>query len=326
MTAPTHTVTFIANGGTGTMANEVSSVAAPLTANAFSYPGRTFNDWNTAANGSGTSYANHATYPFTSNATLYAQWTLLPTHTVTFNANGGTGAMSPQTDYAATPLAPNAFAKAGNTFSAWNTAANGSGTSYANGATYSFASNVTLFAQWTPLPNHTVTFNANGGTGAMGAEVSNVATPLTANVFTLAGSTFSGWNTAANGSGTGYANGATYSFASNVTLYAQWTALPTHTVTFNANGGTGAMGAQVSNVALPLSTNAFTNAGNTFTGWNTASDGSGTSYANGASYPFTADVTLYAQWSSIPTVTVEFDANGGSRVDGGRVEQHAQRH
>ncbi|MGV1080822.1 MAG: hypothetical protein ACOYD1_13435, partial [Candidatus Nanopelagicales bacterium] len=34
----------------------------------------TFDHWNTAANDSGTSYANRATFPFTSNATLFAQW------------------------------------------------------------------------------------------------------------------------------------------------------------------------------------------------------------------------------------------------------------
>jgi uncharacterized repeat protein (TIGR02543 family) len=46
-----------------------------------------------------------------------------------------------------------------------------------------------------------------------------------------------------------------------------------------------------------LTLNTFTRAGYTFSGWNTAANGSGTAYANGASYPFTADATLYAQWS-----------------------------
>ena len=79
-----------------------------------------------------------------------------------------------------------------------------------------------------PTPtNHTVTFNANGGTGTMSTQTANVPTALTTNTFTRAGYTFSGWNTAADGSGTAYADGATYSFAADITLYAQWTALPT---------------------------------------------------------------------------------------------------
>ena len=125
---------------------------------------------------------------------------------------------------------------AGYTFSGWNTAADGGGTAYANGATYSFAADITLYAQWTALANHTVTFNSNGGTGTMSAQVANVPTALTANTFTRTGYTFSGWNTAADGAGTAYANGATYSFAADITLYAQWTALPNYTLTGGDSG------------------------------------------------------------------------------------------
>jgi hypothetical protein len=72
--AATFTVTFNANGGTGTMANETNSSATALTTNAFTYAAHTFLHWNTAADGSGTSYADEASYPFTANVTLYAQW------------------------------------------------------------------------------------------------------------------------------------------------------------------------------------------------------------------------------------------------------------
>lgn len=72
--------------------------------------------------------------------------------------------------------------------------------------------------------NFTVSFDANGGTGSMNVQSASSATNLTANAYTLSGSTFSGWNTAANGSGTSYADAASYSFAANITLYAQWTA------------------------------------------------------------------------------------------------------
>ena len=131
----------------------------------------------------------------------------------------------------------------------------------------------------------------------MSNQIANVPTALTLNTFTRAGYSFSGWNTAANGTGTAYADGATYSFAADITLYAQWTALPNHTVTFNSNGGTGTMSNQVANVPTALTLNTFTRAGYSFSGWNTAANGSGTAYANGATYSFTADVTLYAQWT-----------------------------
>ena len=68
----------------------------------------------------------------------------------------------------------------------------------------------------------TVTFNSNGGTGTMSSESANTATALTTNTFTKSGYIFAGWNTVANGSGTQYADGASYPFASDATLYAQW--------------------------------------------------------------------------------------------------------
>jgi uncharacterized repeat protein (TIGR02543 family) len=70
------------------------------------------------------------------------------------------------------------------------------------------------------------------------------------------------------------------------------------TVTFNANGGAGSMSPETASSPTALTTNTFTRAGYAFTGWNTAANGSGTAYADGASYPFTASATLYAQWAT----------------------------
>ncbi|MFO7696217.1 MAG: InlB B-repeat-containing protein, partial [Anaerolineae bacterium] len=215
------------------------------------------------------------------------------------NANGGTGTMASQSANVPTPLTLNTFTRAGYTFSGWNTAAAGGGTAYADGATYSFAADLTLYAQWTALPMYTVIFDDNGGTGTMAPQLANVPTALTLNAFTRTGYTFTDWNTAADGSGMAYANGATYSFAADLTLYAQWSALPMYTVTFDANGGTGTMAPQAANVPTTLTLNAFTRAGYTFIDWNTVTDGSGTAYANGATYSFVEDLMLYAQWTPL---------------------------
>lgn len=79
------------------------------------------------------------------------------------------------------------------------------------------------------------------------------------------------------------------------------------TVTFDANGGSGSMASQV----VPYATSTVLNtmsglskAGMTFVGWNTAADGSGTSYANGASVKLTTNTTLYAQWGTTCTITL----------------------
>ena len=57
--------------------------------------------------------------------------------------------MAPETDFAPTPLSANAFSRTGYVFSGWNSAADGSGTAYADGASDPFTANQTLFAQWT---------------------------------------------------------------------------------------------------------------------------------------------------------------------------------
>ena len=67
-------------------------------------------------------------------------------------------------------------------------------------------------------------------------------------------------------------------------------------VTFNANGGTGTMADQTILGTANLTANAFTREGYSFTGWNTAADGTGTSYADKASVTLTESITLYAQW------------------------------
>ena len=74
------------------------------------------------------------------------------------------------------------------------------------------------------VTNSTVTFDANGGSGTVAAQTGSAAAALTTNVFTRDGYTFNGWNTSADGTGTGYADGASYAFSASTTLYAQWNA------------------------------------------------------------------------------------------------------
>lgn len=93
----------------------------------------------------------------------------------------------------------------------------------------------------TPDPNpevkYTITFKANNATAtgstASITAVAGTTVTLTANGFALEGYNFTGWNTAADGSGTGYGNSASLQLTSNLTLYAQWilATVPTYTIT-----------------------------------------------------------------------------------------------
>ena len=87
----------------------------------------------------------------------------------------------------------------------------------------------------------------------------------------------------------------------DVTYTAQYsaTARVFYTITFDANGGEGSMEPQRFEVGVDtaLNTNAFTRTDYKFTGWNTAADGSGATYADeGAILELAGDMTLYAQW------------------------------
>ena len=217
------TVTFDANGGTGSMASQSSAVATRLEPNSFTREDYDFAGWNTRADGTGTAYADGALFPFAADTTLYAQWKALTT--VTFDANGGTGSMAQQKSGVAEALNVNTFTREGYDFTGWNTSADGTGTAYADKATFPFSSNTTLYAQWVLLK--TVTFDANGGTGSMAPQKAGVPKPLDFNTYTREDDVFITWNTKADGTGTTYDNAATYNFAADLTLYAQWTTMPT---------------------------------------------------------------------------------------------------
>lgn len=148
---------------------------------------------------------------------------------------------------------------------------------------------------------HTLSFNGNGqnsGSTASITKVYSTTVSLPANGFQKTGYNFVGWNTNAAGTGTTYQPGASYTITADVTLYAKWSQI-TYTVTYNGNGADGGSTAAQTKVwgtPLPLQANGFTRTNYTFLYWNTAADGSGTTYNAGASYTGNASLTLYAIW------------------------------
>lgn len=149
-----------------------------------------------------------------------------------------------------------------------------------------------------PLPSYTVSYNANGGSGAPGNQ-----TKWYGETLTLSGSTpsrtgyiFKGWATSSGGS-VAYAAGANYTANSGATLYAVWQAV-TYTVSYNANGGSGAPGNQTKTygVNLTLSSTKPTRTNYNFKGWGTSANSTTVSYAPGATYSNNGAITLYAVW------------------------------
>ena len=92
-----YSISFHANGGSGTMANQQADEndkIAKLNANQFTRTGYAFVGWNTKANGTGIAYANQATdITLTGNLTIYAQWAAI----VTLNDAGNVTTTHPET-------------------------------------------------------------------------------------------------------------------------------------------------------------------------------------------------------------------------------------
>ena len=164
---------------------------------------------------------------------------------------------------------------------------------------------------------YTVTYTANGGTGTTtdpnspyveGATVTQVA-----NGFTKAGYTFAGWEeVVADGVAPVTVTEGAFSMpARNVVFQATWTEIPTYTVTYTANGGTGTTtdpnspyveGATVTQVA-----NGFTKAGYTFAGWEeVVADGvAPVTVTEGAFSMPARNVVFQATWTPIAILDVE---------------------
>lgn len=334
-TGAAQTVTYTDSGAYATVDGSATG-AEPAT---FTRTGYDFKGWSTT-NGATTAAitskgllstaigtpTNGGTY------TLYAVWGP-KTYTITYSAGSGvTGVTVPSagtathgSNYTVSSTTPT---RTGYKFDGWTSSAGGS---VAPGGTISnVTSNITLTAKW--IARYTVSYNGNGhNSGTAPATVtvdSGGSTTAAANPFTKTGSTFTGWNTAANGSGTSYAAGATISnITSNITLYAQWQGNPT--ITFEANKPTGAGSANVAglpanvsshpyNTAYTLPTATPTLKGYTFAGWKKDNTGS-TINAGASAGNITANTKFYAQWTEKTGYSVSFYDAFGQTGDGSQV-------
>jgi uncharacterized repeat protein (TIGR02543 family) len=141
---------------------------------------------------------------------------------------------------------------------------------------------------------------------SVGPYVANATVTLLGNTggLTRGSYSFAGWRTSSDATVRG-AN-STFSITADTTFIAVWTEI--FQLSFNANGGSGTMNdLDGPTVTIPNST--FTRSGYTFSGWNTAANGSGFSIPISQSFPLTIDVIIYAQWtldSVTPTNTITF--------------------
>jgi uncharacterized repeat protein (TIGR02543 family) len=344
-TANTYVVTYNYNDATGGNSTATASFTTAGSAIVLPTPtktGFTFAGWYSDSGLSssiGSAGANYLPTGATLSLNAYAKWTAV-NYTFTYNSNSADeGTVPTETSKQITQTATvkantGGLVRTGYTFGGWNTQSNGSGDNYLSGSLFTVgSSNVTLYAKWT-ANTYTVTYNVNGGSGNAQRNVSSVATNVTSDSYTTGGAsvvlpnvgtlarsgyTFDGWNTSAAGTGTNYAAADNYTTVSNVIFYAKWNPV-TYSITYNGNtsdgGSAPTTGGYTTGQASPYSVlaNTFTKTSNVFGGWNTAANGTGTSYSPGATITTLANIVLYATW--IPQFTLHYAINGGSVSSG----------
>ena len=297
-----YTLTFDANGGTGSM-TAIADLTGEYTlpANEFTAPsGKQFKGWSLTTDG-----AIVTKVDMTENRTVYAIWENIPvvTYTVSFDANGGIGTMADVTGISGEYTLPaNGFtAPAGKQFKAWSVG----GVEKAAGDTITVNANTTVTAIWENIPvvTYTVSFDANGGTGSM-ADVTGVSGEYTlpANGFTApAGKQFKAWSVG----GVEKAAGDKITVTANTTVTAVWEAIE-YNVT--VTGGTASVGAgtpitkATMGTTVTLTANAAPS-GKVFDKWEVVSGGITLADANSATTTFTmpaSAVSVKATYKNAP--------------------------
>lgn len=324
------TITYDANGGTGAPAptEKNRGSTAYLSSTRPTKAGYQFAGWAESPDAATAQYQPGSSYTKDEDITLYAVWKA-NTYSIRFYANDGTQASVTQSSLkydAAYTLRANTFQRTGYEFLGWAKTANGQ-VIYTDQAeiqnlTQTNNATVALYAQW-QANRYQVRFDLNGGSGTVNpisAEYGKTYS-LPSAAPARAGYTLSGWNTKADGKGTGYALDAqisnlTAEDGGSVTLYAVWKA-NTYSIRYYANDGTQSSVIQPDlnyGAQYALRANSFTWKGRVFLGWAETADGA-VQYTNSEKVQnLTAEngavVKLYAQWRLV-TYQVRFDANGG---------------
>lgn len=161
---------------------------------------------------------------FTGNATM--SWT---TYTITYNANGGTGAPNSDTKIYGTTLKLSSTkpTRTGYTFVGWGTSSTDTTADYSAGGNYTANASDTLYAIW--KKTITLSYNANNGSGAPSSQSQTIYNATTSYKFTISstkptrtGYTFLGWSTSSTATSSSYSSGGSITLSDSDTLYAVW--------------------------------------------------------------------------------------------------------
>lgn len=149
----------------------------------------------------------------------------LASYTVSYNANGGSGAPANQTKYygQTLKLSTTIPTRTGYTFKGWSTSSSATSATYSAGASYTANAAVTLYAVW-QVNTYIVSYDANGGSGAPASQTKThgVTLVLSSTIPTRTNYLFKGWSTSSTATSATYSSGGNYTANAAAKLYAVW--------------------------------------------------------------------------------------------------------
>lgn len=232
-------------------------------------------------------------------------------YTLSYDANGGSGAPSAQTGSTTYTISSTVPTRSGYTFLGWSKSSSASSASYTGGDKITLSSNTTLYAVWkqnpTTVTTYKLSYDANGGSGAPSAQTGSTTYYVSSTTPTRSGYTFLGWSTSSSASSASYTGGDKISISKNTTLYAVWKENPT----------TSSDGLIIKTKRVVLDTQEYTTGASTitidekylsssYTIVATASDDTIINLgASGSSYANSAVIDIYAKKVGECTITVK---------------------
>ena len=296
-----HTITYNANGGSGAPASQSVINGSSFTASSTKpiRTGYTFLGWGSSSGATTVSYTPGTTYTPTSDLTLYAIWKINKVN-FKFSTNGGTVQAT--------------SSSSGNTYK-WKQDSNGIiSRTDPNGSTYSevfYTLDYGANTNSSGFPNY-------NNSGFLNITYSGYSAPENYEWKCLSGCFTNG--KLFNQDSVYKASDLCDASSSDCTVVLGVNWKQVQTITYDANGGSGAPASQtkLDGSSITLSSTKPTRSGYTFVNWNTKADGSGTSYNAGTAYTAIGTTTLYAQWEArVYTVTLNTQSatsNGTTKV------------
>ena len=300
-----YTLSYNANGGTGAPSSQTGSTSYTISSTKPTRSGYTFLGWSKSSSATSASYSAGGSITLTANTTLYAVWSKNPYTVTLYSGTDKATSKTISTTGSLTFVAPTSVS--GWTTLGWRKDTTASTATYSSTGSTTVSANSTFYAVYSkPL---SVTFNANGGSGAPSSQsvtryynsygnYSTASLTLSSTKPTRSGYTFLGWSTSSSATSASYSAGGNITLTANTTLYAVWSEnqVTTYTLSYNANGGSGAPASQTGATSYAISPVVPTRPGHTFYGWTTDGYITSPTYKYGATITLKQNTVLYAVW------------------------------